>query len=184
MRVGSGGEGLNRRVVRRQEAQGWSGTQAHPKTPVLGMVERGGRVSAVVVADKSALVLCPHLRKQIDEVGTEVFTDEHPAYVALDKSGFVHNSIRHNEGVYVSVNVPHADHRELLVAGEGGHLRCLPRSVSQASSRLSQRVRVDLQPPRRRCGDVPATTTESGRDRKSFRSLNRRRRNFAHFSVG
>ena len=80
------------------------GRRPNPKTPVLGMVEPGGRVSAYVVPDKSALALYPVIRKQI-EVGSEVFTDEHPAYIALDKSGFVHNSIRHNEGVYVSGNV-------------------------------------------------------------------------------
>ena len=57
-----------------------------------------------MVPDKSALALYPVIPKQI-EVGSEVFTDEHPAYIALDRSGFVHNSIRHNEGVYVSGNV-------------------------------------------------------------------------------
>ena len=77
---------------------------SNPKTPVLGMVERGGRVSAYVVPDKSALALYPQIRKSVAS-GTSVFTDEHPAYVALDKSGFVHDSIRHNEGVYVSGNV-------------------------------------------------------------------------------
>ncbi len=61
-------------------------------------------MSAYVVPDKSALALYPVIRKQI-EIGSEVFTDEHPAYMALDRSGFVHNHIRHNEGVYVSGNV-------------------------------------------------------------------------------
>lgn len=77
---------------------------AGPKVPVLGMVERGGRVSAYVVADKSALTLYPQIRKTVS-TSAQVFTDEHPAYVALDKSGFVHNSIRHNEGIYVNGNV-------------------------------------------------------------------------------
>ena len=84
--------------------KGGTGRRPNPKTPVLGMVERGGRVSAKVVADKSALTLYPVIRKQI-EIGSEVFTDEHPAYMALPHSGFVHNHIRHNEGVYVSGNV-------------------------------------------------------------------------------
>jgi transposase-like protein len=75
-----------------------------PKTPVLGMVERGGRVSAYVVEDKSALSLYPWIRKSVAQ-GTQLYTDEHPGYVALDKQGFVHNAVQHKDGIYVSGNV-------------------------------------------------------------------------------
>ena len=75
-----------------------------PKTPVLGMVERGGKVTAHVVTDTSALTMYPWIRKHVT-TGTKVFTDEWAAYNALPYSGFEHDSIRHNTGVFVDGNV-------------------------------------------------------------------------------
>lgn len=50
-----------------------------PKSTVLGMVERGGKVSAHVVEDNSALTMYPHIRKSVS-IETQIFTDEHGAY--------------------------------------------------------------------------------------------------------
>jgi len=77
-----------------------------PKIPVLGMVERGGRVKAVVVPDTTALMMYPHIRKNIKR-GAEVFTDEHKAYGALPHSGFVHDSVNHLSGIFVTGNNVH-----------------------------------------------------------------------------
>jgi transposase-like protein len=75
-----------------------------PKIPVLGMVQRGGRVKAVVISDTTALTMYPHIRKQV-RTGSEVFTDAYSPYNALHKSGFVHETINHDLGIFVTGNV-------------------------------------------------------------------------------
>ena len=75
-----------------------------PKTPVFGMVERGGRVAAHVVPDNSALTLYPWIRKTVKQ-GTEVFTDELATYKSLPHSGFVHSSTKHADGIFAEGNV-------------------------------------------------------------------------------
>ena len=75
-----------------------------PKTTVFEMVERGGRVSAMVVGDNSMLSLYPHIGKTI-ATGTRLFTDEHSVYMNMPKARFDHQSIRHRDGVYVSGDV-------------------------------------------------------------------------------
>lgn len=74
------------------------------KTTVLGMVERGGRVVAKVVPDASHISLYPHIGKTV-ATGTSVFTDEHQTYMNMPRARFDHQSIRHNEGVFVSGDV-------------------------------------------------------------------------------
>ncbi len=72
-----------------------------PKTTVLGMAERGGRVSAKVVPDASMLSLFPHIGKTVAS-GSRVFTDEHQTYMNMPKTRFLHESVNHRDGVFVS----------------------------------------------------------------------------------
>ncbi|MEX2651245.1 MAG: IS1595 family transposase [Acidimicrobiia bacterium] len=72
-----------------------------PKTTVLGMMERGGRVSAKVVPDASMLSLYPWIGKTVGE-GSQVFTDEHTVYMNMPKTRFLHESVNHRSGVFVS----------------------------------------------------------------------------------
>ena len=55
------------------------------KTPVIGAVERGGRVVARVSTDLSGKGLLKFLRKAVDPRGTLLITDELPAYNAAGK---------------------------------------------------------------------------------------------------
>lgn len=64
---------------------------------VLGMVERGGRLKLVPVADAKARILRPELEKHISEnVGT-IYTDGHPIYVFAIKEKWPgkHQTIDH-----------------------------------------------------------------------------------------
>lgn len=84
--------------------KGPHGRRPAPKTTVLGMVERGGRVSAKVVKDTTTLSLYPHIGKTV-ATGSRVFTDEHQTYMNMPKARFDHEAVTHRTGVFVSGNV-------------------------------------------------------------------------------
>ncbi|HXY46129.1 MAG TPA: IS1595 family transposase [Acidimicrobiales bacterium] len=74
------------------------------RTPVFGMVQRGGQVRAYV----APRAMGRFVRKQIAvdvEPGTHLFTDEAPIYARLSREGWYHEKIQHLEQVYVSGNV-------------------------------------------------------------------------------
>ena len=60
---GGGGDGRNLHGRQSQESASWQAwrirSQQRPKTPVFGMVERGGRVIAKVTPDTKAKTLYP-----------------------------------------------------------------------------------------------------------------------------
>jgi len=75
------------------------------KTPVLGMVERHGRVIAKAVKDTTAKTLCGIVREYVlpDSI---VFTDELNAYNTVSKDRrYTHRRIKHSAGVYVMGDV-------------------------------------------------------------------------------
>lgn len=82
----------------RSAARKWS---EETKTPVFGMVERGGKVGAYVVPS----VLAPSLAKHIDArvlPATTIFTDEAPSYVGIArKRGYEHKRVHHKAHIYV-----------------------------------------------------------------------------------
>lgn len=71
------------------------------KTPVLGMVERSGKVVALAVPDATAKTLCGPVR-QFVLPATTVFTDEYGAYNTIsEERRYTHKRIKHAEKVYV-----------------------------------------------------------------------------------
>ncbi len=74
------------------------------KTPVFGMVQRGGAVVALTVENAAGMTLMPHVQKRVLPEST-VFTDEWNGYRAVGKSGYTHHRINHSAGVYVSGDV-------------------------------------------------------------------------------
>ncbi len=74
------------------------------KTPVLGIVQRGGNVRAMTVPNVRRATILPNVTKRVLPDST-VFTDEYTAYLGLDKYGYKHERIRHKAHVYVSGNV-------------------------------------------------------------------------------
>jgi transposase-like protein len=75
------------------------------KTPVLGIVERRGRVVARVIGDTSAKTLCGNIRQYVLPSST-VFTDELNAYNTVSAGRhYTHLRINHSSKVYVMGNV-------------------------------------------------------------------------------
>jgi len=66
------------------------------KTPIVGMVERGGDVYTQVVPDTNKETLMPVVEANVAK-GTRVSTDEHHAYKKLDEKGYDHDTVNHSE---------------------------------------------------------------------------------------
>src|SRR5664279_4765176 len=76
--------------------KGQRGRGAAGKVPVFGLLKRGGKVYAVVIANAKAATLLPILKERIvpDSI---VYSDSLPSYNALDVSGFRHLRINHSK---------------------------------------------------------------------------------------
>jgi transposase-like protein len=74
------------------------------KSTVFGMVERGGRVRAVVIPKDSDTTWKGTVSVHVLPAST-IFTDEHVAYKGLEKTYAGHHRIRHSQNVYVEGNV-------------------------------------------------------------------------------
>lgn len=69
------------------------------KTPVLGVVERGGEVRALAVTGASASTALPFLRSSVEE-NSAIITDDSRIYNRL-KREFPHQSVNHSNKEYV-----------------------------------------------------------------------------------
>jgi transposase len=83
-------------VHNRQEARMWT----ERKAKVLGAVERGGRIHATVIPDRSAATIMPILRTKVLPAST-VYTDEWKSYRGLGREGYTHERVNHSQNVYV-----------------------------------------------------------------------------------
>jgi transposase len=95
--------GGRRKGGRGRKLRGDKGDQF--KTPVLGIVERKGRVIARTVPDVKAETLCDTVREFVLPKST-VFTDEYPSYNTVSKGRrYTHHRINHSSKVYVQGNI-------------------------------------------------------------------------------
>ncbi|MGA2672352.1 MAG: IS1595 family transposase [Terracidiphilus sp.] len=67
------------------------------KTPVLGMVERGGRVVAQVIPNVATAAMVATVRKTI-EAGSTTITDEAHAFQIAAYNHFTHLTVNHSKG--------------------------------------------------------------------------------------
>ena len=74
------------------------------KTPVLGMVQRRGKVMAMTVPNVARATVMPRITTRVMPK-TTIFTDEYKVYSRLPEAGYEHFRINHSEKVYVSGNV-------------------------------------------------------------------------------
>ena len=76
--------------------KGRRGRGAAGKVPVFGLLKRGGRVYAKVIADASSRTLMPIIERKVvpDSI---VYSDSWKGYNALDVSDFHHFRINHSE---------------------------------------------------------------------------------------
>lgn len=66
------------------------------KSSVFGAVERGGEVRARHIQSTGARVLLPEIAKTV-EAGTEIHSDEWPAYKTLGRRGYSHTTVNHSK---------------------------------------------------------------------------------------
>ncbi|MCA1697337.1 MAG: IS1595 family transposase, partial [Actinobacteria bacterium] len=84
--------------AKRRAARQWAD---ETKTPVFGMVERGGKVTAYVVPSTQGETLGAHVEARVLD-GSVIYTDEAPTYVGIaKKGGYEHKRIHHAAKVYV-----------------------------------------------------------------------------------
>jgi transposase-like protein len=95
-----GGKSRNMHFAKRREKIQGRGPTG--KAVVMGMLQRGGKVKATVVADREKATLQPHVHANVAP-GSNVFTDELVSYWGLDEK-YVHEIINHAEQ-YVRGNV-------------------------------------------------------------------------------
>jgi len=69
------------------------------KTPVLGMLERGGNVICRVIESTSDKHITPHVLKHVDKSAI-IFTDEWHGYNTVSKK-YLHFKVDHGKGQYV-----------------------------------------------------------------------------------
>lgn len=87
-----GGKPRNRRPGRQGK---------HDKTPVVGILERGGEVRFHVMERVTVNKLREAIREQVDMEGSRLMTDESPAYTKLGREfGGGHGTTAHAKGEY------------------------------------------------------------------------------------
>jgi transposase-like protein len=94
--------GKTRNMHKDKKARVITGTGGKDKTIVMGMLERGGNVRAIVLDDRKKKTLQANLKEHV-EAGAAIFTDELKSYDGLEDN-FQHQVINHAVE-YVNGNV-------------------------------------------------------------------------------
>jgi transposase len=84
--------------------KGVGGRGAKGKTPVVGVLERGGNIVAKATPDVSAKSLVTNISKNVER-GAKVMTDEFQSYKQLRNLGFDHQTVNHGSGQYVNGDI-------------------------------------------------------------------------------
>ncbi len=98
-----GGKNINR-----HENKKYSGSQGGAdKTPVVGVLERGGNVVTYVVEDTTRETLHKIMRAKV-AISATIITDSYSAYRGLDRL-YTHLTVNHEEGNYVTGKTIHTN---------------------------------------------------------------------------
>lgn len=76
------------------------GRSLDDKVPIIGILERGGKIYAIPVTDTKKDTLIPIMRERVED-GTTIYTDEHSSYRSLKSRGYQHEVINHSASEYV-----------------------------------------------------------------------------------
>ena len=96
-----GGKESNKHAHKRTKQT--QGRSVKTKTPVLGAVEREGKIIAKVVGDTKSSTIKPFVRKNI-AISAEVKTDQYRSYKPLAKLGYSHSTVDHGKKEFVKGN--------------------------------------------------------------------------------
>ncbi len=91
--------GLEKNKHKSKRTKGAQGRSAKTKTPVLGILERDGKVYAIPVADTKAKTIVPIIETKVEK-GSTVYTDEWKSYRTLSQD-YDHQFINHSASQYV-----------------------------------------------------------------------------------
>ena len=92
-----GGQWKNKRLNER--SKGAKRGRGTTKTPVFGILCRGGKVWAQVVPDVEAKTLMPLITRWV-EAGSVVYSDTWTSYTGVAAKGYVHRLVKHHKGEY------------------------------------------------------------------------------------
>lgn len=92
-----GGKNKNRHVSKKVKSS--RGRSVKDKTPVLGMIERNGKLVAKTVENTSAREITPEIVKRVKNA--ILYTDEWLGYNTVDKM-YEHFIVKHENGEYVN----------------------------------------------------------------------------------
>jgi len=92
-----GGKEKNKHTKRKKEMLPYMG-----KTPVVGLVERGGNIYAQKIDSISVGNIIPIIKSKVEE-GAIIMTDENPTYTRLGRE-YAHFSVNHTDHKYVIGN--------------------------------------------------------------------------------
>ena len=124
------------------------------KTPVLGIVQRGGNMVTHVIKEPTGFEILPRVRKHVLPKSM-IFTDEARVYRNLPKMGYEHERVYHSANIYVEGDA-HTNTVESFWSIAKNGIRGANRHVgSRVFTGLSQRLRFPLEPSARRGFDVP-----------------------------
>jgi transposase-like protein len=83
---------------------GKRGRGSENKTPVVGVVERKGKIEVKAVPNTKGSTILPFVENEVQK-GTQIYTDEYPVYNRLHRMGYQHDKVLHSNNIYVIGNV-------------------------------------------------------------------------------
>ena len=100
-----GGKEKNKHFNKR--AKGTQGRSTETKTPVMGLIQRGGKVKASVLENVSMKVIEQNI---VDHVkpGSKIYTDDFLSYSRIKKL-YPHEAVKHGKGEYVRAGGIHSN---------------------------------------------------------------------------
>lgn len=101
-----GGREINKHESKKTE--GTQGRSTKTKTPIFGMIQRGGNVVAMKVDNTQGATLMP-IVSQFVESGATTYTDEANIYHKLSENGYEHLFVNHSQREYVRANDIHTN---------------------------------------------------------------------------
>ena len=96
-----GGKESNKHKSKRKENT--QGRSLSSKTPIIGALERPGKIVDKVVVDTKSSSVQPFIRDHID-INAEIKTDTYKSYQGLSKLGYNHEMVNHGLGYYKQGN--------------------------------------------------------------------------------
>lgn len=84
----------------KSKQRGLSGKDSN-KTPLMGMVSRGGELITQVIPDNKKATLLPIVEKNVVK-GSTVSTDQLHSYKSLSAMGYTHKAVSHNKNQWVN----------------------------------------------------------------------------------